>query len=123
MKLLEQISALVKGTYLANLDADWVIPDQLKYHELHRDAMLELANIYLQEGRTQECLTTSRSILKFDPLMEGAHRLIIQAYASLHDPAGMTFQYRQYQQALDREMGLEPSSEISNLYEELLTRI
>jgi DNA-binding SARP family transcriptional activator len=49
--------------------------------------------------------------------------LIIQAYATLHDPAGMTLQYRQYQQALDKELGLEPSTEISNLYEQLLDTI
>jgi len=122
-KLLEQVAALVKGPYLANLDAEWAIAEQLKYQELHRDAMLELAHIYLQEGRTQECLTTARMILQFDPLLEPAHRLIIQTYATLHDPAGMTLQYRQYEQALDKELGLEPSSEISNLYEQLLDTI
>jgi two-component SAPR family response regulator len=85
--------------------------------------MLELASIYLQNGKIQDSLAIARMILQFDPLLEAAHRLIIQAYATLHDPAGMTLQYRQYQQALDRELGLEPSSEISNLYEQLLTSI
>ncbi len=92
-KLLEQVIALVKGPYLANLNSEWAIPEQLKYQDLHRDAMLELANIYLQDGRIQQSLTTARMILQFDPLLEAAHRLIIQAYATLHDPAGMTLQY------------------------------
>jgi two-component SAPR family response regulator len=122
-KLLEQVIALVKGAYLANLEAEWVIPERLKYQELYRDAMLELANIYLQDGRIQQCITTARMILQYDPLLEAAHRLIIQAYATLHDPAGMTLQYRQYERALDEELGLEPSSEISTLYEELLAKI
>jgi two-component SAPR family response regulator len=122
-KLLEQLIGLVKGPYLANVDAEWTEPERLRYQELYRDAMIELANIYLQDGRTQQCLTIARMILQFDPLLEAAHRLIIQAYAILHDPAGMTLQYRQYEQALDEELGLEPSSEISTLYEKLLAKI
>jgi DNA-binding SARP family transcriptional activator len=56
-------------------------------------------------------------------LLEAAHRLIIQAYASLHDPARMARQYQQYQKALADEMGLQPSSEIISLYEQLLSDI
>ena len=122
-KLLEQVIAVVKGPYLANLDAEWIEPDRFRYQELYRDALLELANSYLQDGRTQQGLTVARMILQFDPLLEAAHRLIIEAYAILHDPAGMTLQYRQYEQALDQELGLEPSSEISTLYEKLMAKI
>jgi two-component SAPR family response regulator len=121
--LLSRAVSLFKGPYLADLDAEWLIPERLKYQDHQRDVMLELANIYLQQGRTQDCLATARSILQFDPLLEAAHRLIIQAYATLHDPAAMTLQFRKYQQALDKELGLEPSTEISNLYEQLLTTI
>ncbi len=122
-KLLEQMVTLMKGPYFANLDSEWVIPDRLKYQDHQREGMLELATIYLQNGKIQDCLATARMILQFDPLLEAAHGLIIQALATLHDPAAMTLQYRQYQQALDRELGLEPSSEISKLYEQLLTTI
>jgi DNA-binding SARP family transcriptional activator len=61
--------------------------------------------------------------LSYDPLLEEAHRLAIQAYASLHDPVGMTLQYRQYQQLLMAELGLQPSSEMNALYEQLLDAI
>lgn len=122
-KLLEQVIGLVKGRYLANLDAEWTMPERLRYQELYRDAMLELAHIYLQDGRPQQCVTTARMVLQSDPLLEAAHRLIIQAYAILGDPAGMTLQFRKYQQTLDAELGMQPSSEISNLYKQLLSKI
>jgi DNA-binding SARP family transcriptional activator len=48
---------------------------------------------------------------------------MIQAYATLHDPAGMTLQYRQYQQIMMMELGLQPSSEMNALYEQLLDAI
>ena len=122
-RLLEQAVVLIRGTYLANLDAEWAMLEQLKYQELYRYAMLELATIYLKEGKTQECLNTARLVLCSDSLLEAAHRLIIQTYATLHDPAGMTLQYRQYQQTLEEQLGLQPSTEISNLYEQLLDAI
>ncbi|HLO15838.1 MAG TPA: BTAD domain-containing putative transcriptional regulator, partial [Anaerolineales bacterium] len=122
-KLLERAAALMRGPYLNNLDADWVTLDRLKYQEIYRYVILELAAIYLQDGQTQDCINTARRVLQSDPLLEAAHRLIIQAYATLHDPASMTLQYRQYQKTLENEMGLEPSSEISALYEQLMDAI
>jgi ATP/maltotriose-dependent transcriptional regulator MalT/DNA-binding SARP family transcriptional activator len=122
-KLLEQAVALVAGHYLADVDADWVVLDRLKYQELYRYTMLELATLYLREGQAHNCLNTARRILLSDPLLEPAHRLIIEAYASLHDPANMTLQYRQYRQTLENELGLEPSLEISALYEQLMATI
>ncbi len=122
-KLLEQVVALIAGDYLADLDADWVMLDRLKYQETYRYLMLEMAAQYLQDGQAHDCLNTARRVLLSDPLLESAHRLIIQAYASLHDPANMTLQYRRYQQALANELGLEPSLEMSALYEQLLAAI
>lgn len=122
-KLLEQVVTILKGDYLADLDTDWMVLDRLRYQETYRYAMLELATIYLQEGQAHDCLHVARRVLLSDPLLESAHRLIIQAYASLHDPANMTLQYRQYRQTLENELGLEPSLEISTLYQQLMAAI
>jgi DNA-binding SARP family transcriptional activator len=97
--------------------------DRLRYQEIYRYVMLELAAVYLQDGQVHDCLSAARQILRSDPLLESAHRLIIQAYASLHDPANMTLQYRQYRQTLENELGLEPSLEISTLYQQLMAAI
>lgn len=123
VSLLEQAVGLVKGDYLANIDGEWVIPDRLKYQDFFREVMLELATLYLQDGRARDCLNAAKQILRSDTLSEAAHRLSIQAYASLHDPVNMTLQYRQYQQALEDELGIQPSSEISALYEQLMAKI
>ena len=122
-RLLEQAVGLVKGDYLADLHADWVIHDRLKYQEAHRHLMLELAAIYLQDGQVYECLDMARRVLQADALLEAAHRLILQAYARLHDPANMALQYRHYQETLESELGLSPSSEISDLYQQLMAEI
>ena len=120
---LRQVTDRLRRPYLENLDAEWALADRLRYQEIYRDRMVELATQYLEHDQARPCLETARSLLMSDPLMESAHRLIIQAYASLHDPAGMTLQYRQYQQILMTELGLQPSSEMDALYAQLLDAI
>jgi LuxR family transcriptional regulator, maltose regulon positive regulatory protein len=121
--LLEQARSLMRGDYLADLDAEWAVMDRLEYQEKSRYVLLELAKMHLQDGQAYDCLHIARRILQTDGLLEAAHRLIIEAYATLHDPANMTLQYKLYQQALENELGLEPSSEMTTLYQQLLTEI
>lgn len=123
-KMLEQAISLIKrGAYLADLDAEWAIADRLKYQDLYQSAMLKLAEIYLQKGQAQECLSTAKEILDTDPLLEAAHRLVIQACAALHDSAGLALHYRHYRQIMKAEVGLQPSLEMSALYERLLSKV
>jgi two-component SAPR family response regulator len=122
-KFLELAVRVLRGDYLADLEAEWAIHDRLKYQDLQRHLLLELASLYLQDGQVVECLNIARRVLKSDSLLESAHRLIIQAYATLHDPANMTLQYREYEQTLEHELGIEPSSEIKNLYQQLMAEI
>jgi len=122
--MLEQAISLIKrGAYLADLDAEWAIADRLKYQDLYQSAMLKLAEIYLQKGQAQECLSTAKEILDTDPLLEAAHRLVIQACAALHDSAGLALHYRHYRQIMKAEVGLQPSLEMSALYERLLSKV
>jgi two-component SAPR family response regulator len=112
-----------RGAYLANLDAEWAAADRLKYQDLHQEVMLKLADIYLQKNQAQECLNLAKEILRLDPLLEAAHRLVIQACAALHDSAGLALHYREYRKIMKAEVGLQPSLEISTLYEQLLSKV
>jgi two-component SAPR family response regulator len=118
--LLKEVTDLLRHPYLEDVDAEWAAYDRLRYQDLYRDLMVELASVYLNEGRNQECLEIARMVLNSDPLREAAHRMIIQAYASLHNPAGMVLQYRKYQETLMAELGIQPSSEMNTFFEQLL---
>ena len=121
--LLEQTIKIADGPYLTDIHGDWAITEQLKYQDICQQTLLELSELYLSEGEVQMGLGLARRILQSDALFEAAHRLIIQAYAALHDPAGMARQYQQYQKDLADQLGLQPSSEIVSLYEQLLNEI
>ncbi len=118
--LLTQMADLVNRPYLEDVDAEWAVSDRLRYQDLYRDLMVELSGMYLNDGRHQECLEIARKVLDSDPLREAAHRMIIQAYASLHNPAGMILQYRKYQETLMAELGIQPSNEMNTFFEQLL---
>jgi DNA-binding SARP family transcriptional activator len=118
--LLKRVTELLKYPFLENLDAQWSVSDRLRYQDLYLDLMVDLASMYLHEGRNQECLDIARMVLESDPLREAAHRMIIQAYASLHNPTGMVLQYRKYQETLMTELGIQPSNEMSTFFEQLL---
>jgi LuxR family transcriptional regulator, maltose regulon positive regulatory protein len=120
---LERAVATIGGRYLEDLDAPWAEADRLLYEERQREVMLELAELYLKKKRAKDCLDMARSLLTLDPLMESAHRLVLQACAAQHDPAGLAKQYRHYQQIMEEELGMLPSLEMRTLYEKLLTSI
>jgi ATP/maltotriose-dependent transcriptional regulator MalT/two-component SAPR family response regulator len=120
---LQKALRLVKGLYLEDIDAAWAVHEQSRYKEIVIRKHIELAEIKFAEGDYQACMDTARQALAFDHILEAAHRLIIQAYAALHDPAGMARQYELYRQELDDELGMLPSSEIIALYEALLREV
>ena len=121
--LLEQAIKIANGPYLTDVHGNWAIVEQLKYQDICQRALLELGKIYLAEEDAHAVLDIARQILQSDALFEAAHRLILKAYAALHDPAGMARQYQQYQEALADQLGLQPSSEIASLYEQLLNEV
>lgn len=123
MDLLVQLTELLKNPYLEDVHAEWAVSDQLRYQDLYRDLMVELAGIHLNQGRNQECLEIAGMVLNSDPLREAAHRMIIQAHASLHNPTGMILQYRKYQETLMSELGIQPSREMNTFFEQLLDAI
>lgn len=123
MQTLEEATSLIQGRYLADLNAEWAETDRIRWDERQRELMFELAELYLRKERGQDCLRLARELLALDPLQESAHRLVLQAHAILHDPAGLALQYRQYQEIIENELGMLPSLEMRTLYERLLTSI
>jgi len=121
--MLEQAHALLKGQYLEEVEAFWAEADRIRYRDKQRDAMLDLAELYLRKSRSQDCLQLTHKLLELDPLLEKAHRLVLKACAAQHDPAGLAKQYHEYQKILEDELGMLPSVEMRALYEKLLAEI
>jgi LuxR family transcriptional regulator, maltose regulon positive regulatory protein len=118
--LLQKAVDLVHGPYLANIEADWVVPDRVRLQEVYQTALLRLAELYLDLGRAEPSLEASRRALLSDPLLEQAHRLRMRAYSALRDQPGLARQYQLCRKTLQTELGLQPTNETERLYEQLI---
>jgi LuxR family maltose regulon positive regulatory protein len=118
--LLQKAVDLVHGPYLANIDADWVMPERMRLQEAYQAVLLRLGELYLELGQAELSLEASRRALLSDPLLEQAHRQRMRAYAALRDQPGLARQYQQCRKTLQKELGLQPTNETERLYEQLI---
>jgi ATP/maltotriose-dependent transcriptional regulator MalT/DNA-binding SARP family transcriptional activator len=118
--LLQKAVDLVHGPYLANIDADWVMPERVRLQEAYQAVLLRLGELYLELGQAELSLEASRRALLSDPLLEQAHRQRMRAYAALRDQPGLARQYQQCRKTLQKELGLQPTNETERLYEQLI---
>jgi LuxR family transcriptional regulator, maltose regulon positive regulatory protein len=116
---LQKAVDLVHGPYLANIDADWVMPERVRLQEAYQAVLLRLGELYLELGQAELSLEASRRALLSDPLLEQAHRQRMRAYAVLRDQPGLARQYQQCRKTLQKELGLQPTNETERLYEQL----
>ena len=53
MDLLQKAVDLVHGPYLANIDADWVMPERVRLQEAYQAVLLRLGELYLELGQAE----------------------------------------------------------------------
>jgi len=123
VRQLEMALDLLRAGYLNEIQSDWAYVEHNHFVEQLQHMLLDLAELQLQQGHGLACLGLAREVLGLEPLLESAHRLVLQAYAAQHDPAGLATQYQQYRESLESELGMLPSLEIRVLYEKLMNAI
>ena len=67
-------------------------------------------------GAPEEAVAHARRLLALDPLHEPAHRRLMALYAQLGDRTGAVEQYRECVRVLERELGVAPLAETTDLY-------
>lgn len=117
---LEQAVALYRGNYLEELDYPWVIAYQESLKQVHFTARLQLAHYYLTGREYDRAIAHLQTAEEFEPFDETVHSLLMQAYARQGNRAAVQKQFRKLEQVLKKELGLPPSREISDLYQELI---
>jgi predicted ATPase/DNA-binding SARP family transcriptional activator len=79
-----------------------------------------LAKGYYQHGQLGQALQITRRWLAVDSLNEYAHALAIRLFASNGQRANAIAQYRAYKQLVEQELKIDPSSELTALYNQIL---
>ncbi|HUG33808.1 MAG TPA: BTAD domain-containing putative transcriptional regulator, partial [Anaerolineales bacterium] len=111
---------LVQGSYLADVDADWVLDERQRLKVAHISTLEKLAQLYLDTNQLHECLETCELALQQDRYNETVYQVEMRAYAAQGDRASVTRKYRELKSILADELGFPPSEETEMLYRELI---
>ena len=95
---------------------DWQRGAQETVRRERASALDRLTELLAQEGRFDEAIAAARQRLALDSLHEPTHRRLIDLCARAGRRGDALVQYRECVRVLDRELGVAPLSETTDLY-------
>jgi two-component SAPR family response regulator len=120
IKLLETATKVYAGEYLPEIDGTWAIIPRRRYHLMHLEALMQLANIYFEKTDYKVALRYCFQALSEDACLEQAHRIAMRIHAIMGNRAEITRQYEHCCLALKDEVNASPSKQTNELYEMLI---
>lgn len=119
MEWLQKAVDLVRGPYLSEVDALWVLEERQRLGQVYVSSLEELAQLYLDTNQLDRCLSICQLALAHEPYREIIYQLEMRAYAALGDRASIVRRYRACKVALKAGLGISPSQETETLYRDL----
>jgi predicted ATPase/DNA-binding SARP family transcriptional activator len=123
---LTQASELYRGPFLhdfALTDSEafeeWAVLTRESLHRRALDALLHLAGYHARRRDHPATLRYARRQLELDPWHEEAHRQVMRALASDGRRSEALAQYEHCRRVLANELGVEPSTETTALYQHI----
>ena len=121
MEQYKSATGMYKGDFLPKLsDQLWVIPLEAHYHSLFVNAVKEYVNLLFLSDKYLEAEEVCIKALKIEPLDENLHTLLILAYARQGNDTAALSQYEVATDLLYRNLGVQPSDELRQVYMELM---
>jgi predicted ATPase/DNA-binding SARP family transcriptional activator len=118
---LEEAVALYRGPLLPDCTEAWITPERITREEAMLDALETLAENSLNGDHPHEAARYLRRVLALNPWRETAQRGLMRALTAVGDHAGLILSYRDFRNALRREMNAAPDTETSALFQRLRT--
>jgi DNA-binding SARP family transcriptional activator len=124
-RALAQAVSLWEGDLLEGLRIkeepweDWLRTERARLHELRVEALTRLLTHQTRVGATEEAILTAGRLLALDPLHEGVHRSLMRLYLRQGRRAAALRQYQVCLRVLQRDLGVEPEAETSELCQQI----
>ena len=113
--------ALYTGDYLEDdRYEDWPLAQRHSLKETYMAVAQRLCQSYYEQGDFTACVAEAHKVLAADSCRETAHRWIMLCYAQQGQRYLAIRQYQDCVDALDDELGVEPSPETTQLYQDIL---
>lgn len=97
----------------------WAEEGRQYYAEQFARVLSALAKLSFTEKKWAAALKFANEVIRDDPFREDMHRLVMKVFSAQSKPAAVEKQYRELQELLKKELGIEPSTETRRVYGEL----
>ncbi len=109
--LYSQAVSFYRGDLLADCYEDWCIVERERLQGLYVRALAQLMTLNSTNTQYDLAIDCARRILCCDPLREEVHRDLMRLHLNAGQPAAALRQYRQCENLLRDELGVEPAPE------------
>lgn len=119
--VLEEAITLYKGDFMVeNLYEDWTVQFREYYRDLYVQALIDLAQILMNENELTEAIEKLRNALNNDSFNETAALMLMKVYLKKGCPPEAVKVYRRFSEILSKELQIKPSKEMIQLYEAIV---
>lgn len=123
---LTEAASLYRGDFLAGFNLrdsfafdDWQFQEAQSLQRKLTGALQKLMRLHAALGEFEPAIEYARRWLALDPLDESAHRSLMELYARTGQRAAAVRQYRECVRILEKELGVSPLEETTQLYQEI----
>jgi DNA-binding SARP family transcriptional activator/predicted ATPase len=118
--MLERVMDVYTADLLPACYDEWIAPERERLRQRFLQALDRLEALTEQEGDHAAAIVYARRMIRHDMLNEDAYRRLMRLLALKGDRAGALQVYHACATALQRELGIAPSSEMRQAYERLV---
>jgi DNA-binding SARP family transcriptional activator len=121
LNLLQKAVAAYRGDLLpTDLYEEWTVEYRDALQERFLELLVKLGEDYLAAGYPAEAGDAFRQVLTREPTREETHRGLMRVYAARGSTARALHQYQLCKEVLVEELGVDPSTETTQLYQDIL---
>ena len=118
--LLIQAANAYQGDLIPGCYDDWLIPVRERLSQTHVQVLRQLVEQLVARGEYQSAIEYATRLRSHDPFRETSYRRLMELYEAVNDRAAALRVYHDCMAVLDRELGVEPSSETRAVYERIM---
>jgi len=115
-RLVRRAVGLYRGDYLEDIYSDWCQERREELRQKYVEALIALANSYLEERAFEEASRFYGKALSKEPYREDVLQTLMRCYVLAGTPSKALEQFQRYRDRLKKEMGLSPLPQTKEMY-------
>src|SRR5260370_20657016 len=119
LELLRKAADLYRGDLLEGCYQDWCLHERERLQNMYLLVLDKLLASCEKHGNCEQGWSYGARILQSDPACERTHQRLMRLYYGAGDQAGAVRQYERCVTALKQEVGVEPSRQTLELYQQI----